>query len=252
MKPIPISVQLYSVREQAAKDFPTVLAGIAAMGYVGVEFAGFHDMAVKDVKILLDKLGLVTSSIHGPMPTEANAEEIIRTARTLGFTRHISGFGPTEFATKETTLAAAATAQKAALLLKGSGVSFGIHNHDWEFDKKLDGNYPHEMFMAAAPDVFAQIDTYWVKTGGADPAAIVKKCGSRAPLLHIKDGPCKRGAPMTAVGAGVMDWKAVIGAAADSTEWLVVELDECATDMMDAVEQSYRHLVGNGFARGRK
>jgi len=29
MKSIPISVQLYSVREQAAKDFPAVLAGIA-------------------------------------------------------------------------------------------------------------------------------------------------------------------------------------------------------------------------------
>ncbi len=36
------------------------------------------------------------------------------------------------------------------------------------------------------------------------------------------------------------------------TKWLVVELDACATDMFEAVEQSYRYLVGNGLARGNK
>ena len=252
MRPIPISVQLYSVREAAGKDFPAVLKAIAGMGYVGVEFAGFHGLAPKEVKALIGSLGLVTSSIHGGMPTEANIAEIVQTARTIGYTRHISGFGPAQFATKEAALAAAATAQKAAQLMAPHGLSFGIHNHDFEFNQKFDGQYPHDVFMAAAPDVFAEIDTYWVKTGGADPAAVVKKCGRRAPLLHIKDGPCERGKPMTAVGDGAMDWRAVIGAAADTTEWLVVELDECATDMMAAVEKSYQYLTSNGFARGKK
>jgi hypothetical protein len=32
----------------------------------------------------------------------------------------------------------------------------------------------------------------------------------------------------------------------------VVELDECATDMMEAVKQSYTYLTGNGLAVGRK
>jgi hypothetical protein len=35
-------------------------------------------------------------------------------------------------------------------------------------------------------------------------------------------------------------------------QWLVVELDACDTDMLEAVEKSYKWLVGNGLATGRK
>lgn len=252
MKPFPISVQLYSVRDEAAKDFTGVLKKIAGMGYVGVEPAGLHGMTPQEVRTVLDDLGLVCSSTHGGMPTEDNVNEIVETAGALGYKRHVSGFGSDWFKDKESTLRAAASVQKAAELLKPHGLSFGMHNHWFEFDKKFDGKYPHQVLMDAAPDAFAQIDTYWTFVGGADPARVVREYGARAPLLHVKDGPGKTGEPMTAVGAGVMNWADVIGAAADTTEWLIVELDACATDMMTAVAESYDYLVSNGFARGNK
>jgi len=61
-------------------------------------------------------------------------------------------------------------------------------------------------------------------------------------LLHIKDGPCVKGEPMTAVGEGVMDFDAVMGAVGDACEWYIVELDSCATDMVEAVEKSATYL----------
>ena len=51
---------------------------------------------------------------------------------------------------------------------------------------------------------------------------------------------------------GALDWPAIIGAGAGNTEWLIVELDRCATDMAEAVQQSYNYLVGEGLARGNK
>jgi hypothetical protein len=57
---------------------------------------------------------------------------------------------------------------------------------------------------------------------------------------------------MTAVGEGVMDFPGIIQAGEGSTEWLIVELDRCATDMMEAVEKSYKYLVGKGLARGNR
>jgi sugar phosphate isomerase/epimerase len=252
VKPIPISVQLYSVREAAAKDFAGVLARIAEMGYVGVEFAGLHGKKPAEVRKMMDSVGLVASSTHGPFPTKENAKEIIETAKTLGYTRHISGFGDKDCATKEAILAAAARAREAAELLKPAGIAFGLHNHWWEFDKLIEGKTPHEIIMANAPEVFAQVDTYWVAVGGRDAASVVKKLGARAPTLHIKDGPLDKKEPMTAVGEGRMDWQAVIGAAHPSTEWLVVELDRCATDMFEAVKASLVYLTSRGFARGRK
>ncbi|NOY81537.1 MAG: sugar phosphate isomerase/epimerase [Kiritimatiellaeota bacterium] len=251
MKPIPISLQLYSLREDAAHDFPGVLARVADMGYVGVEFAGLHGMPPAEVRAVLDDVGLVASSTHGPLPTADNVEEIVETARVLGYTRHIAGFGPQQFETREKTLEAAEKAQRAAELLQPHGLTFGLHNHWWEFSTRIDGRYAHELLMEAAPGVFAEIDTYWVKVGGADPAAVVRRYGARAPLLHIKDGPGVREAAMAAIGTGVMDWQAVVGAAGEYTEWLIVELDRCDSDMAEAVAASCRYLVSNGFARGR-
>ena len=265
MQPIPISLQLYSLRKEAAKDFPAVLKSVADMGYVGVEFAGYHGMAPADIKTILDELGLVASSTHGGFPDEGNVGRTVEEAKLFGYTRHIAGFGPDDCATLETTLAAAARAQAAAELLEGTGVTFGLHNHWWEFDKDFDpsrasgsfkmpndGKSPHEVLMEKAPDVFAEVDTYWVAVGGGDAADVVEKLGARAPVLHIKDGPMVKDKAMTAVGAGKMDWEAVIDAASDSTEWLVVELDSCDTDMTEAVAESCRYLTSKGCARGRE
>jgi sugar phosphate isomerase/epimerase len=252
MNPIPISVQLYSLREEAKADFPAVLKAVADMGYIGVEPAGLHGMKPEDVRKILDDLGLVASSAHGPFPNADNVNELVDTAKALGHTRHIAGVSPDDCATLETTLEAAKRVRAATELLAGTGITFGLHNHWWEFDKDFDGKLPMDVIMENAPDAFAEVDTYWVAVGGADTAAVVKKLGSRAPLLHIKDGPMNREEAMVAVGAGGMDWSAVVGAAEGSAEWLVVELDRCDTDMTKAVAESYTYLTSNGFAKGRK
>jgi actin-like ATPase involved in cell morphogenesis len=57
---------------------------------------------------------------------------------------------------------------------------------------------------------------------------------------------------MTALGEGVVDIPGVVAAGAGSTEWLVVELDRCATDMMQAVRKSYQYVIGKGLALGNK
>jgi hypothetical protein len=76
---------------------------------------------------------------------------------------------------------------------------------------------------------------------------VVKRHAKRAPLLHVKDRP------MVAVGSGKMHFPTVIGAAdAKVLQWLVVELDECATDMLQAVRASCDWLVGRGLASGRR
>jgi len=46
---------------------------------------------------------------------------------------------------------------------------------------------------------------------------------------------------------------AIIGAADPNVlEWLIVELDSCEGDMMEAVAQSYRYLTSAGLAVGNK
>jgi sugar phosphate isomerase/epimerase len=248
----PIALQLYSLREQAKGDFVGVLKAVAEMGYVGVEPAGLHGMAAEEVREVLDDLGLVCCSMHGPFPTKENVNQRVDEAAALGTDLIISGLGPKDFETGEAAKASFGRLAEAAQVAADAGLRFGYHNHWWEFDK-LEGELIYEKMLRAIPNLSSQLDVYWAANFGAvDVPEVLARHTSRVPSLHIKDGPLVKGQPHTAVGAGKMDIPAVIKAADESVlEWLVVELDECATDMAEAVRESCKYLVGEGLARGR-
>lgn len=254
MNPAPIAVQLYSVRAQInERGLPALLKTIADIGYAGVEFAGYQGLKPVELRKRLDDLGLRAASTHGPLPTPDNLREIVSDARALGFTTHVCGPGfGNKVASRDEVLRAAAALQAGAEMLRREGLALAAHNHEYEFDRAFDGQTPHEILRENAPDLRFELDTYWTAVGGHDPAMVLRKLGPRAPLLHIKDGPKTRGAAMTAVGQGAMDWAPVFTAAdADALQWAIVELDACDTDMVTAIAESYRYLTANGYATGR-
>ena len=144
---------------------------------------------------------------------------------------------------------------------KSNGLQFGLHNHWWEYRNKVDGRFVYQVLKESVePDIFFEIDTYWVKVAGHDPAKIVAEFGKRAPLLHIKDGPAKwsdslpqdNPDPMVAVGKGTQNFPAIVKAANGNTEWMIVEMDKTATDVFAAIQDSYNYLVKNKLAKGKK
>ncbi len=247
----PIALQLYTLREKMAHDFDGVVRQVAAMGYAGVETAGFPGTTPEKASRLFASLGLAVPSAHLPMPVGEHKQASLDTANALGIKRIINGLGPDQFTSVDKIKASCDLFNTAHEAAAEHGFTFGIHKHWWEF-LQVDGRLVCDIMLEhLTPSVFFEVDVYWVQTGGADPVDVVNRLGKRAPILHIKDGPCNREEPMTAVGAGKVDMPGVIAAGAGSTEWLIVELDRCATDMVEAVEQSYRYLVDNGLGSGR-
>jgi len=249
----PISIQLYSLREPSQEDFPGVIRAVGAMGYSGVEPAGFYGLAPRALRRLVESEGMVVSSSHGPWASPDNLPQVIDTAGELGTTLVSSGFGAEAFADMAAIRKTAETVNLMDERLRAAGLTLFLHNHWWEFEL-LGERLKHEIFAELAPRVSFEIDTYWAANFGAvDPVAVVKRNAKRAPLLHIKDGSLVRGEPNVAVGAGKMDIARVVAAADPATlRWLVVELDSCASDMREAVAASYDWLVGAGLATGRR
>jgi sugar phosphate isomerase/epimerase len=156
----------------------------------------------------------------------------------------VSGFGPDRFTTLDLTRKACDELNHAGALAQGYGLRLCVHNHWWEY-LPVEGSYPYKVMLERLdPMIGFEVDTYWVKTAGCDPVAVVREMGKRAPFLHIKDGPAIREKPQVAVGDGVLDIPAIIKAGQGSTEWLIVEFDSCATDILTAVEKSYQYLKG--------
>jgi sugar phosphate isomerase/epimerase len=249
----PIALQLYTVRDIIAKkDYESVVRQVAQIGYAGVETAGFPGTTPQAAGKLFKELGLQVSSIHKfPIPTPADKQEILDILGALGTKNLVSGGNREDFQTIETTRVTCEKLNAAAAIFTPYGIKFHVHNHWYEY-LKVGEKYAYEyMIDFLAPEVFFQIDTYWVKTAGVDPAKVVKKLGKRAPLLHIKDGPAQQKVHQTAVGEGVLDFPAIVKAAAGNTEWMIVELDSCATDMMETVQKSFQYLTSKGLARGK-
>lgn len=253
MKQYPVALQLYSLREEIKQfGFEKVLEKVAGFGYPGVELAGFYEKQPKEIRKTLDNLGLQACSSHGAVPADDNLAQIVDAAGELGYSWHVTGFGPASLTSADDCREKAELLQAGAIALKQAGLKLAMHNHYWEFDKKFSGKYPHQILMENAPDVYAQVDTYWAAVAGVDVPRVVAAINDRVPLLHIKDGLLVRELPMTAVGDGKMDFAPIIRAADEKTlEWLIVELDSCATDMLEAVRKSICYLAANGYGRGR-
>ena len=251
--PAPISVQLYSLREETAADFPAVLARLGAKGFVGVELAGFGSLTPPALRAALDNAGLVVSSAHVGFAEAAEFETALDAHQPLGCeTVVIPALSHKAFTDVDTVRAIADRVNALAVVAQARGMSLGYHNHFWEFAPMPDGRPALlHLFEHLAPAVFAEVDIYWAQVGGSDPKGLVTELGSRVGLLHVKDGPADEPpSAMVAVGDGAVDVPGVL-AASPSARWHIVELDRCETDMFDAVERSYDYLVGSGLSRGR-
>lgn len=248
----PISVQLYSLREASARDFDAVLEELATIGYLGVEPFNLYGKTPREFRTQVEGLGMTVSSSHTPWANRAPLEEVVETLGELGLNRAISGFNPDDFKDMDSVRRTADSCLTLIDALKPSGIELALHNHWWEF-VLIDDRPAYHHFQELVPTVQFELDTYWAANFGAcNPADELARVAGRVPLVHIKDGPLLEGQANVAVGSGVMDIPAVLNAADSETlEWIIVELDACETDMMTAVEDSYRYLTTEQLARGR-
>ena len=250
---VPLSVQLYSLRDASESDFDGVLTRLAEIGYAGVEPFALFGMSPSAFRRRVEELGMRVSSSHYPWANRTDVSRVCDIVGELGLTRAAGGFAPDDFADLDAVRRTADTVNGLVEALGHAGVGLFLHNHWWEF-AELDGAPAYHLFQELCPDVQFEIDTYWAANFGAcDPAAEVARVRDRTPLLHIKDGPLEKGRAHVAVGDGRMDIPGTVGAAdPDVLEWVIVELDSCDTDMMTAVARSHAYLTGAGLARGRE
>jgi sugar phosphate isomerase/epimerase len=263
-EPANIAVQLYSVRKEMEKDMKGTLKRIADIGFEAVETAFWpKDVSIKQAGQFLRDAGLSVCSAHIELPVGDQKTVMLETAKELGCKKMIWHGWPEDirYGSLTGTKQLVRVYNEANRFAKANGLQFGIHNHWWEFRNKAGKRFVYEVLLESLDkDIFFEIDTYWVKVAGQDPAVIIKKFGKRAPMLHMKDGPAvwndsladDNPNPMVAVGKGTQNFPAIVKAANGNTEWMIVEMDKTTTDVFEALQESYTYLVTNGMAKGKK
>src|SRR5207244_7924613 len=137
---IPFGLQLYSVRNECAKDLDGTVAEVAKMGYKAVEFAGYYGRDAKGLRKLLDDLGLKCCGTHIGLDTLLgdNLPKTVEFNHTLGNPFLIVPSLPGQYTkNRQSWQEAADLFGELADKVKPHGMRVGYHNHNIEF-KPLD------------------------------------------------------------------------------------------------------------------
>lgn len=263
----PISVQLFSLRQECAKDFTGVLKRLANIGYKCVEPAGFWNLRPREFKKIVNDLGMEIVSSHSPWSRGfGNTGECMEIADILGLKKIVCGYRPDDFQDMDAIKRTAETTNAAMEVFSRNGFTLFQHNHDFEF-QRLDGRFKYDIYRELCPGVKFQLDCFWsTNLGTEDPVAILKDFAKDVISLHIKDGVCKqnvsgndmvngileRKVDLLPLGEGTLPIPELIAAAPEQVESIVVELDYVNGDMFEAIEKSYHYLVDNGLAAGNR
>ena len=260
-----IGLQLYTIRDAMDVDVPGSLKKVTDMGYKYIELAKYEDgkfygYEPEEFKKMVEDLGMVILSSHTQVEahgiTLENAKKIADDHAKLGVKYCVQPWIVEE---ARTTIASyqkmAADWNQVGEIMKGVGIQFGYHNHNFEFDV-VEGKVPYFDVMLAELDpalVTMEIDLFWTIKAGHNPVEIFKKYPGRFQLFHMKDMFTNEAPFFTTVGvtdfapvgAGVINFKEIL-AAKDiaGTKHMIVEQDSTKDGKpFEAIQTSIANLT---------
>ncbi len=220
------------VSKLMADDPWPIAEQLAGLGYRGIECPNW--LLDGDVSGNLKRFGdlglkAVTLSCKADyLEDDAQLDAIIDKARTLQCEHVSCWWASTD--SRDAVMRTAEQLNHAGRRVADAGLKFCYHNHDHEFKATFDGVYALDMLaMHTDPaTVHFELDIAWIAIGGECPVRLLRRFGSRVPIIHVKDVYSLEDRGLwTAVGTGVVPIKPALEAAAElGIAWASVEQDQ--------------------------
>jgi sugar phosphate isomerase/epimerase len=260
-KRYPIGLELYSVREELARNLPMTLKTVAKLGYNVVEFYSpyfkWTPAYTKDVRAQMDDLGLRCYSTHNSFESFTPGENLanaIELNQILGARYVVLASAPDRISGVEGWKHLCEQLTTAAEQLKPHGLSAGYHNHQAEWAKLENGQRIIEVIAANTPKEFVlQLDVGTCEEAGADPVAWVKANPGRFKVMHLKDwapgGLTEEKGYRVLFGEGVTPWKELLAAAESvgGVEYFLIEQESSRYSEFETVKRcldNYKAMFG--------
>jgi len=243
-----IGLQLYTVRRQAEADLPKTLAAVRAAGYDEVElYWNVYRHSAPELKGMIADAGLSAPSGHFDY---TGLEGKLDYARELGVNYVVCPMLPKSMWNSAKGFHDAAEQfNRWGEKVQKMGMTFGFHNHNYEF-QQFGGETGFDILMKNTDPklVRLEMDCYWVTQAGRDPVKMFEQYGERIRMLHLKDR--KAGFPATQklnrsaehfseFGTGSIDWPPIIAKAkAVGVEHFFIEQDSTERPVMESIRIS--------------
>ncbi len=252
---VPVGLELYSVRDELAKDLTGTVRAVAKMGYEVVEFfAPYYQWTpdyAKETRKLLDDLNIRCLSTHnGPNAfTPEGIQKAIDLNQILG-AKYIVMASAGRVEGLDGWKGVAERLTQASEKLKSLKMRAGFHNHKSEF-VPIDGKRPMDVLAANTPkEVTLQLDVGTCLEAGADPVAWINANPGRITSIHCKEWSAGEGKGYHVLfGEGDAPWLKIFEAAekAGGVEYYLIEQEGSQYTQLETAERclvAYKKLRG--------
>jgi sugar phosphate isomerase/epimerase len=246
---IEIALQLYTVRSHTARNMLATLRTIAAMGYRAVELAGFGGTSAREIRHVLDELGMRAIGAHIELDRlSEHPQQVLSDMQILGCRYVVVPWVmPARRSNPADVQRLAEEFNRYGAQLRAEGIRLAYHNHAYEFAPLGPSNLWSQLLAATDPALVCfELDLYWARYAGVEPIDLIEQHRERLPLLHFKDMAADHTRADVPIGMGIMPWKQILSACGDGERWAIIEQDH-PRNPLENVQfslQSLRQIMG--------
>ncbi|HEY2674158.1 MAG TPA: sugar phosphate isomerase/epimerase [Rugosimonospora sp.] len=239
-----IAVQLFSVRDHLGPELGETCKRLAEIGYTHIEPYDIIGDTPALHRAMRDS-GLVAAAAHANVLSE-NRDRMIEAAGQLGIgTLIVPWVEAARYDDRESIERLAGDINAAARVAADHGIRVGYHNHEFEFNHRVDGRPGYEVLVDLLDeDIVLQLDCFWASVGGTDPLDLLPRLGDRVRYLHVAYSPVPDPTkPPLLGGDGTLHLPEIIRGSAGHVEMCVVEVVTDG-DIFEALRENHGYFHG--------
>jgi sugar phosphate isomerase/epimerase len=253
-----VGLQLYTLRDDIQKQgIETILAQVAKLGYKEVENFGygngkFFEKTPKEYLKILKDNGLKAASGHTLTARSTqmastdgltkNWQKVVDDAAAIGQEYIVIAYLVADERKPDDYKQLVDLLTKGQETAKKAGLILGYHNHDFEFNERVDGQMPYELILKNTT-VQMEMDLYWITKTGQKPTDYFAKYPGRFPLWHVKDMAKTPEKEFAEVGTGSIDFADLFKHAKQAgLKHYFVEQDICKRPPLESIKISIDNI----------
>ncbi|MDR2543922.1 MAG: sugar phosphate isomerase/epimerase [Treponema sp.] len=250
-----IGVQTYTIREylKSAQEINASLKRIKEIGFDLVQLSGLGPVDPDELALMLRDNGITAAGTHSPWDRISEKDKLAKLIdehKKWGCSQIGLGAKPPSYPhTYEGYTGFINKINDICSQITEAGLSFGYHNHEFEF-MKFNGERAIDRMIKECPKCEFTLDVFWVQAGGANPNDYIDKLQKRIRILHLKDFRIfERERQFAEIGQGNLDWKEIFSRCKQyDIPYAVIEQDaNFLVDPFESLALSRKFLVDNGY-----